>query len=214
MKDKKYALSIVEAMIIILIIVTWVVWVYGIYTKSTKATNNIENRIQAIQIAREWIEAMMNIRDTNWVLFSSDKKNCWKTLNYDIRCIWDNENPKKSQYITDHWSYKVFRNESWSWILDYTGAIEPNNYENPSYRDFFKVSLDKEWFYTQSWGITTTPQNFTRELVVGSISAGSLDADPINFNAIEVKSIVKWVDSSSVSPQDVVLEMTLTNYNK
>jgi hypothetical protein len=50
-------------------------------------SNNLDMKIQAIQIAREGIEAMTNIRDTNWKMLSTDNKNCWNTLNYDTNCV-------------------------------------------------------------------------------------------------------------------------------
>ena len=70
MKKSKMATTIAEAMVVTLIIVMWLTWVYSIYSASTKVTNNVETKIKAIQIAREWIEAMTNIRDTNWLIFS------------------------------------------------------------------------------------------------------------------------------------------------
>lgn len=33
------------------------------------------------------MEAVENIRDTNWIKFSSDYENCWKVKNYDVGCI-------------------------------------------------------------------------------------------------------------------------------
>lgn len=46
-----------------------------------------ENNIKAINIAREGIEGMINIRDTNWLRFSSDKANCWRVDAYVATCI-------------------------------------------------------------------------------------------------------------------------------
>ena len=50
-------------------------------------TRDTENKIKAINIAREGIEGMTNIRDTNWLRFSSDKINCWKVKDYSSSCI-------------------------------------------------------------------------------------------------------------------------------
>gem|GEM_PF-3161635 len=30
---------------------------------------------------------MMNIRDTNWILFAANTDNCRNSLNYDLSCI-------------------------------------------------------------------------------------------------------------------------------
>lgn len=60
---------------------------FGILNSSQRLANTTGNRIQAIQIARDGIESMTNIRDTNWVKFPVDYENCWNTLNYDGLCI-------------------------------------------------------------------------------------------------------------------------------
>jgi len=87
MKKTKKATSILEAMIVLLIIIVWVTWLYDIFNASQKLSNTTKNRIEAIEIAREWIEAMKNIRDTNWLMFGWDKTNCYNTLNYDSGCV-------------------------------------------------------------------------------------------------------------------------------
>ena len=56
---------------------------------SQKLAGSTGNKIEAIQIARDGLEAMMNIRDTNWLLFSADRKNCWNVRNYNVNCIGD-----------------------------------------------------------------------------------------------------------------------------
>jgi len=47
---------------------------------SIRNMQNAKNRIIAINIAREGIEAMRNIRDTNWLKFQSRRRACWNHL--------------------------------------------------------------------------------------------------------------------------------------
>ena len=54
---------------------------------SQKFSNATGNRIEAIQIARDGLEAMTNIRDTNWILYGADPENCWNTMNYSGSCV-------------------------------------------------------------------------------------------------------------------------------
>ena len=91
-KNNNFWTSVVEAVIVTLIVTTWLLWMYKVFHNSMNFSNSIENRIVAIQIAREWIEAMTNIRDTNWLLFSADYENCWNVLNYNINCVWNSSN--------------------------------------------------------------------------------------------------------------------------
>lgn len=56
-------------------------------TQTMSFSRDSEARIKAISLAREGIEAMYNIRNTNWLRFSSDRKNCWDVLGYNSDCV-------------------------------------------------------------------------------------------------------------------------------
>ena len=139
MKLTKKATSIVEAMIVMLVVVTWVVWMYNIYDKSTKLSNSTKHRIEAIEIAREWIEAMKNIRNTNWLLYPADNKNCWNSLNYNSSCVWN------TWATTDisSWSYIIYSDNFNRWILAKKTTLW--TYSSPSYRNAFSVNKDSNW---------------------------------------------------------------------
>jgi len=47
------------------------------------------HRIQAINLSREGIEGVMNIRNTNWLRISSEYARCWKVDNYNTDCTGD-----------------------------------------------------------------------------------------------------------------------------
>lgn len=224
MKKNKFALSITEAMVVLLIVTMWLVWVYGILTRSFKVTSNLWNKITAIQIAREWIEAVQNMRDTNWLLFPLDKENCWITENYNPDCFWDETNNKWSipyYVMQDSKSYKVYKWKNWRWYLE-----KPENeinwwYINSDYRDFFVVNVDDNWLFTQSWGTSFSP-TFTRQIILTHTNWNPNDSSESNVDEnwyyhvkwLNIKSIVRWQDNSSNTPSEVVLETTLTNYKK
>jgi len=48
---------------------------------SVHATTSGETRLVAYNLAREGVEAIRNIRDTNWLRFPGDRDNCWDTYN-------------------------------------------------------------------------------------------------------------------------------------
>ena len=174
-------------------------WVY--YARDT------ENNIKAINIAREGIEGMINIRDTNWLRFSSDKTNCWKVKDYQSSCIW---NPALLPYPADpwiiwSWSYTIFIRNG-VWIL--SGATSGLPTISSGYKSLYKVWLDSGGFYTQTGVSTTTCSNalqancltiFTREIQIGYTQTG----------VIQVLSTVNWLDRR---PQNVTLGTTLTNW--
>ncbi len=169
---------------------------WGIYY-----AKNTEDNIKAINIAREWIEWMINIRDTNWLRFSSDKTNCWKTKDYDVTCIGNSTPP-----IIWSWSYTLSPRNG-VWFLSGTSFIDfSTNWAG--YKDAFKVWFDAEWFYTQT-GVSSTPCSsytqtgcltiFAREIVVNTFGTWTLN----------ISSIVRWYDKR---PQSVILNSTITNW--
>lgn len=79
--------SIVEVMVVMVIVTTGIIGTYRILDSGQKLASTSENRIKAINIAREGIEAVENIRDTNWIKFSSDYNNCWRVKDYNPTCI-------------------------------------------------------------------------------------------------------------------------------
>lgn len=199
MIKSKYGTTIVEAMIVMVIVVVWVVWMYSIFMNSQKVTDNTSYRLTAIAIAREWIEWVTNIRDTNWSIFSSNTENCWMTFNYDSNCILNN-----NKYINS-WSYILAQdiNNRWNLTSKTTGV-----YSSSSYRNDFKVNVDANWFYTQSWWTIFLP-NFTREI---KISYPDAAIPPQN---IKIESIVRWTDSSKTTENfEIKLETFLTNWKK
>ena len=196
MKISKKATSIIEAMVVMMIIVSWVTWMYNIYTQSIKLSNSTTNKIQAIQIAKQWIEAFTNIRDTNWLLFSSNYDNCWNTLNYNTSCIlWWGSNIWSENYI-------IYRNSN-KWELKSKTTID--TFWTWSYINDFKVWLNSEWIYTQTWVVEDSLKPiFTREIKVSYPDT----------NEMKVVSLVQWVDNSSNSVHKVELEQILSNWKK
>ena len=194
MKKTKKATSILEAMIVLLIIIVWITWLYDIFNASQKLSNTTKNRIEAIEIAREWIEAIKNIRDTNWLMFGWDKENCFNTFNYDSACVWNVWWDKIEEK-----SYKIYQDNNYKWFLEEKPTW---NFSDSNYRDNFRI-YKKNWYYSQSW--STDETIFTREIQISY--SGSTDF-------MNVKSIVNWSDSSKEWIYTVELDDLLTNWDK
>ncbi len=200
MIKNKIATSIIEAMVVMLLVVAWITGMYNLFFKSIKLSDWTENKLHAIQIAKQGIEGFTNIRDTNYLRFSSDTENCWNTLNYDGSCIWANNTTHE---IVDDWIYKIYR-ENNEWKLEKVSSISWDyKYYNHNYRTLFKIWLDSNWFYTQNWWTELKPL-FTREI----------KTDYDWNDKLEVTSLVQWVDSSSKEIRKVELNKVLTNWKK
>lgn len=192
---------------------------FQVFTQSQKLSNSTANKIQAIQIAREGIEAVKNIRDTNWILFWSDTKSCWNTFNYNNTCVWD----PAHLFRISWWNGPAAPNKKWytistnsdnRWELSPIIDNESNfTYSNSSFRSNFKVWYDTDWSYTQSSIVSETTPLFTR-----LIKFNYLDTDWDTFwdsrddEKLRVRSIVEWSDNSSSNPHKVEFTTVLTNW--
>ncbi|PID87654.1 hypothetical protein CSB07_00180 [Candidatus Gracilibacteria bacterium] len=208
MKINKKASSMIEAIVITLIITMGMVGMFKIYTESIKLSIATKNRIIAIQIAREGIEAMESIRGSNWILYSSDYKNCWNTLNYNGSCI---NNAGIGTDIQNNTSYVLKNDPSNRWILEEKPGLG-SDYTDSLYRTDFRVKKDANGFYTQSGGIDFNPV-FTREIKIEYIDT-NLGATNSNDEKMLVSSIVQRLDYSSSKPHKIKLETILSNWKE
>lgn len=225
MKLSLKATSIVEAIIVLLIVVSGITWIYTLLTSSQKLAASTWNRIEAIQIARDGLEAFTNIRDTNWILYSADNENCWNTINYNNTCIWNSTD----KTIRIRWAnvgatgnkrrYLIYKNTSQQWVLnEATNSPAWFNYKNSTvgsdYREVFRVGKDWNWFYSQwPWIVEDFTPTYTRSISLDYIDTDANWVDEITIDdKIIVTTLVEWIDSSSSSPQKVEMSTVLTNW--
>ena len=209
MKKSKKATGIAEAMVVMMVILTGVTWMYKIYSASVLLEAGTTNKIKAIQIAKEWMEAITSIRNTNWILFGSDYKNCWNTINYDSWCI-SNTSPVK---IAENGKYIIYKDTNNRWKLHLPTGIGSYEYSDTDYRNQFRIGIDNDWFYTATWTTTNLKPIFTREIQVNYLDTSNpTDGADSNDEKIRVKSIVQWVDASSNNTRRVELETILSNW--
>ncbi len=170
--------------------------IWGIYF----ATDS-ENRIKAINVAREWLEWVTNLRNTNWLRFSSDQLNCWRIIWYNVACIWNTPT-----FVTDNsfgttptqTSY-ILENKNGAWYL--TGTTSGS-----------WLWIDANGYYYSSWTTASDilctfdiPTNcrspFTREI--------QILVNATNSGIITVTSRVDWFERRA---QNITLSTTLTNW--
>lgn len=67
----------VEVLIIVVIISTSLITILMGITKTTSYISEMRQRTIAMNLAKEGIESVYNIRDTNWRRRSASKDTCW-----------------------------------------------------------------------------------------------------------------------------------------
>lgn len=175
-------------------------WLY--YAKDT------ENNIKAINLAREGIEWMINIRDTNWLRFSSDKANCWKVDWYLAACIGNANYGNNTVGLNNNvqsGSYVIY-SQNGAWFL--SGATVDPSWD--TYKNNFSVGIDSAGFYTQT-GIVSTPCSSFLQASCKTVFAREIQIayTTTQTGTMQVTSTVKWLDRR---PQSVVIDTVLTNW--
>lgn len=207
MKKNILATSIAEAMVVMLVILIGITGSYQMFSQSIKTVDSSEFKIRAISMAKEWIEAVNNVRDTNWILFKWDLPNCWNTLNYSTSCFNNTTTTydiRPGSYRTYIWSNNRWVLQNYTWTLDYSEA---------AYRNFFTVWLDNKWFFTQNSAdiIEEIKPPFTREIIISYLDDGSWVTNS-NSQKMNVTVKIQWTDSSSNTVRKVEMSNILTNW--
>lgn len=199
-------------MVVLLLLTVWITGVYSILVSSQRLSDSTAYRIEAIQIARDGLEAMMNIRDTNWIEFWGDVRNCWNTFNYNPACVWSTSAWNKIRY---NWNRAliVYRDElTWKFFLN----VQVHNnlpFSNNTYRNRFRVRYDDRWFYTQTWSINL-PREYTREIRINYLDGAGVSqwSNAPNNPIMELTTIVQWQDPAASTPRRLEMSTRLTNW--
>lgn len=204
--SKKWA-TLVEIMWMLAIVWLGIAALLQTISSGIYFAKDTENNIKAINIAREGIEWVTNLRDTNWLRFSSDRINCWRVKDYDGGCI----NIPNSPNLIQSGSYTLYsKNGAW-YLSGVTIAPASIDYATnwTAYRNAFRVWTDATGFWTQTGVVTSQTCSsqtqtgcltiFNREIIIHVTSTGSMN----------VKSIVRWKDRRD---RNVTLDTILTNW--
>jgi hypothetical protein len=204
-------------MIVLLVVVTGITWVYGLLVSSQKLANSTSKRIEAIQIARDGLEAFTNIRDTNWILYGADYENCWNVLNYNNACIWISGVTNDIRHNVNEW-FKIYRNSENKFRLALVSYATWETYADALYRSGFEIRKESaNLFYTQSWGIVYwvwSDPFYTREIQVDYLDNSwmSLWGLLSDNDRMRVTAVVQWNDIAKQEPQKLEMSTILTNW--
>lgn len=187
------------------------------------------DRIVGLNLAREGIEAVRNIRDTNWMTWSANIRECWNFMNdtngdgiidnTDEACSVDangqNEHPiggkdDESNFVTNY--IIDYDNENFRWVL--------MNENDPPTDYSAKLYKSSQNLYTHNPEETNEETKFSREITIKYIDNKNDSGDPITYyfpegerdkdNRILIESKVSWFSRGRT--QEVILAQTLTDY--
>lgn len=169
----------------------------------------------AQNLAREAIEAVVNIRDTNWMLFPQDKEDCWMII--DSSTCPPLQPGKK---IVAETSYTVARTASGRFALTARSGnldIQDNSNAKTQFSEFL-LYVSNENIYTHTspgQGDLQSPYpfpDFYRMVKFSKVDPSDTNPD---FETKKMKITVKvqWLQKDSVA-KTYELSSIITNYEK
>ena len=72
--------TLAEVLIALIVISVGAGGALTLVVTSMRANTEVKERLMAYNLAREGVEAVRTIRDSNWLRFPSDRTNCWSAL--------------------------------------------------------------------------------------------------------------------------------------
>ncbi len=197
-KFKKCGFALAEVLITLAALTTTVI-VLGVITNNALSTTNLsKDYLVAQNLVTEGVEAVKNLRDTNWLIYP-DKKQCWLTLVANCTTQGPNNN---SNYIIvlSNGVLKLFKPSG-----DNPLDLDSSDLSNKTpYRLYIKNSQYVGYPAPYSGAITS---KYFRSIKFISIT--DTDADNVtDYVTIEVK--VQWKDGAKT--KEINKTITLNNY--
>ena len=225
--------TIIETLIALSIIAVVVTLSSTAIINAMKGLRVSKERVIAVNLAREGIEAMRNIRDTNWLKFSEKRRVCWNNQP-GLGCT-DATNSGTSDNAIPAGKYIVYLNQSGDenqWKLRQTKSfndLSANN--NEKFSRLYIVDIDstdgtddKDMYnhlkneagtdIGNAWGTEVESTNFFRTIDISYLNDNGTEkttGTPTKTdNRMRVKSTVMW--KTGTGDHFVELYTHLTDY--
>lgn len=190
-----------------------------------------EDRIIALNLAREGVEAVRNIRDTNWMSWSANIRECWNFRNdTNDDGVIDAGDFACSANASGQNDYPIGKDDDDNIVTNYIIDYDNTNFrwvlinENDPPTDYSaKLYKNSNNLYTHNPAVPNTETKFSREITIKYIDNKQPPVLPATEdtyyfptgergkdNRILIESKVSWY--SRGRNQEVILAQTLTDY--
>jgi len=192
--ESKKSFILIEILISVVILAISLGSVVYFLSNMKKLSIEAKNRTIAINIAREGMESVRNIRDTNWEYFSSEKRKYWnRTGEY-------NNDVRNTAKVIEHKNcYILKKNENnGAWFLSNEKAWDDVNDVNTDFEtdDSRKIYIDEEDGFFTDIATDNEETFFRREICFDYLDDSETvcndNADCENKNYLRVTVFVNW----------------------
>lgn len=204
--------TLVEVLIALTVLVVGVMGFLRLLGVASVNNQITKERVIATNLAREGLEAVRNIRDTNWLRFGGERRICWNNLNPSV-CVDDNPKDGVADDVIEHNQYYLasFDSSNYRWELDSVSPTER--------LDIADDEIANDEPYRLKINATNGLYNHTSgddSVFFREVYAEYLDNDlvPIDndekANLLRITSRVEWYDRGKIN--DVTLTTIMSDY--
>jgi len=200
--------TLVEVFVAIIILVVGALSAVKLLGLASINNQLTKERVIATNLAREGLEAVRNIRDTNWLRFGGERRLCWNNLDVST-CLDDDVDGVTNNPIAHETNYIVkFDTLNYRWGLEAAvgGKLDLADGIDAAYR----LQTDATGLYNHD--ATGTDTIYFREIYTEylKLDQSLATVDEEKANILRVTSKVEWMDRGIIS--DVTLTTILTDY--
>jgi type II secretory pathway pseudopilin PulG len=202
MKQHRYferGQTLIETMVAIFVLVMGITAALGLATFSLHSSTNVAKQLIGMGLAREGIEAVKNMRDTNWLKDTLDPSGC-----YDYVASSPNAAPCYPNWLSPSNGYDIDPSSgSRSYYLNWDSSSEPHWFltrgKSAANGLLYDINRVQGLGYYLGYGdeiggYTDEPgTEYFREIVLEKEDVAPYDADPLYFR-LKAESRVWWED--------------------
>ncbi len=206
----------IEVLIALSVLILGAMLVLRTFGYATITNQLTKENVIATNLAREGLEAVRNIRDTNWLRYAGERRICWNNndttdcRDTDFDRIPDTPIKNKKAYRAE------FDTNNYRWLLAFdpssTTRLNLNDGVSAS-EEFLRLKRDSttgQYYHTSSIGAGIDSIYF-REIYTEYLdNIGAAPALDESANVLRVTSRVQWLDRGKVS--EVTLTTIITDY--
>jgi len=223
--------TLVEVLVAIGILGVVLITSFILVNRGVGTNVSVKNKIIAINIAREGIEGVRNIRDTNWLKYSGNRRNTWNW------CIGHTDNRYSYYAIHMDYSGSTCGGGGYKFNImdprDIAGSGHENDVEkldlanNSNYAEGFRLYLTPDKKYTHNNDSNNIKTIFYRQLILHFEKPPECDGNPQNGNSdnytctqnsrLHVISRVQWREpllagNEAASQSDLIGTIEMETY--
>lgn len=206
---KQEGQTLIETLVAAFILTMGISAALGLATYSLHATSNIKQRIIAIGLAREGIEAVKNMRDTNW-LHETMAQDCYNFQAGEF-------NGQYNANCFRNWLNSYFSINGGTYILSFDGSSNQYWQLTPTSKfglTYSESDVTRGFYQGNGDSVESSNSGFGRAITITEDNASPFDQD--TGPRLTVTSNVWWVDQncplSETIPENSACRVTLATY--